>query len=323
MSRVTPYVEVRRIVLTQVNAVVEDAAAPCGADHQVRSARRGVVGGFVPLVRNRRYRALRVLEEVLHARTAAPRSVGKLHERSIGEILLRGRRSTRRREERRMSGDGTQAYGAQFEVGDLIRYADVVGDLGHGAPHAQCRKRNGPFIGRDRNGHDGRHGKRRILLLPLDRVGTKLLYAPLAQVRTQVGGDVEIVLPGQALEPHQRRTGVKMQALAVAAAEQVEVDVADRLLVRRAGRKAKHIFGRNTQFGRDRTFRGCAIDRHSHFPAARAQQQIKKRKRDCSEHRNRFLEQSAALAGDRLSGKRFLRLPDRSAALPETPSRQP
>ena len=288
MSRVTPYVEVRRIVLTQVNAVVEDAAAPCGADHQVRSARRGVVGGFVPLVRNRRYRALRVLEEVLHARTAAPRGVGKLHERSVGEILLRGRRSTRRREGRRMAGDGTQAYGAQFEVGDLIRYADVVGDLGHGAPHAQCRKRNGPFIGRDRNGHDGRHGKRRILLLPLDRVGTKLLYTPLAQVRTQVGSDVEIVLPGQALEPYQCRTGVKMQALAVAAAEQVEVDVADRLLVRRAGRKAKHIFGRNTQFGRDRTFRGCAIDRHSHFPAARAQQQIKKRKRDCSEHRNRF-----------------------------------
>ena len=288
MSRVTPYVEVRRIVLTQVNAVVEDAAAPCGADHQVRSARRGVVGGFVPLVRNRRYRALRVLEEVLHARTAAPRGVGKLHERSVGEILLRGRRSTRRREGRRMAGDGTQAYGAQFEVGDLIRYADVVGDLGHGAPHAQCRKRNGPFIGRDRNGHDGRHGKRRILLLPLDRIVEELLRTPLAQVRTQVGSNVEIVLPGQALEPHQRRTGVKMQALAVAAAEQVEVDVADRLLVRRAGRKAKHIFGRNTQFGRDRTFRGCAIDRHSHFPAARAQQQIKKRKRDCSEHRNRF-----------------------------------
>ena len=67
MGRVTPYVEVRRIVLTQVNAVVEDAAATCGADHQVRSARRGVVGVFIPLVRNRGYRALRVLEEVLHA----------------------------------------------------------------------------------------------------------------------------------------------------------------------------------------------------------------------------------------------------------------
>ena len=139
MGRITPYVEVRRTVLTQVNAVVEDAAAPCGADHQVRSARRGVVGVFVLLVRNRGYRALRVLEEVLHARTAAPRGVGKLHERSIGEILLRGRRGTRRREERRTSGDGTQAYGAQFEVGDLIRHADVVGDLGHGTPHAQWR----------------------------------------------------------------------------------------------------------------------------------------------------------------------------------------
>ena len=95
-----------------------------------------------------------------------------------------------------------------------------------------------------------------------------------------------------------------MQALAVAAAEQVEVDVADRLLVRRAGRKAKHIFGRNTQFGRDRTFRGCAIDRHSHFPAARAQQQIKKRKRDCSEHRNRFFRTVCRPCGRQTVGKK-------------------
>ena len=139
MGRITSYVEVRRVIPSQIYPIIESPVAARGADHQVRSARRGVIGVFVPLVRNRRYRALRVLEEVLHARTAAPRSVGKLHERSIGEILLRGRRSTRRREERRMSGDGTQAYGAQFEVGDLIRHADVVSDLGHGTPHAQCR----------------------------------------------------------------------------------------------------------------------------------------------------------------------------------------
>ena len=241
MGRITSYVEVRRVIPSQIYPIIESPVAARGTDHQVRSARRSVVGVFIPLVRNRGYRALRVLEEVLHARTAAPRGVGKLHERSIGEILLRGRRGTRRREERRTSGDGTQAYGAQFEVGDLIRHADVVGDLGHGAPHAQCRKRNGPFIGRDRNGHDGRHGKRRILLLPPDRIVEELLRTPLAQVRTQVGGDVEIVLPGQALEPYQRRTGIDMQRLAVAAAEQVEVDVADRLLVRRAGDPLRRI----------------------------------------------------------------------------------
>ena len=91
--------------------------------------------------------------------------------------------------------------------------------------------------------------------------------------------------------------------------EAVMVDVADRLLVRRAGRKAKHIFGRNTQFGRDRTFRGCAIDRHSHFPAARAQQQIKKRKRDCSEHRNRFFRTVCRPCGRQTVGKKVSQAP--------------
>ena len=102
------------------------------------------------------------------------------------------------------------------------------------------------------------------------------MYAPLTQIRTQIGGDIEVVFPGQALEPHQRRTGIDMQRLAVAAAEQVEINVVDRIFVRRAGCNAYYILGRDTQFGRDRVLRGCAIDRHSHFPAARAQYQIKK-----------------------------------------------
>ena len=91
MGRITPYVEVRRVIPSQIYPIIESPVAARGTDHQVRSARRSVVGVFIPLVRNRGYRALRVLEEVLHARTAAPRSVGKLHERSFGEILLRGR----------------------------------------------------------------------------------------------------------------------------------------------------------------------------------------------------------------------------------------
>ena len=67
MGRITSYVEVRRVIPSQIYPIIESPVAARGADHQVRSARRGVVGVFIPLVRNRGYRALRVLEEVLHA----------------------------------------------------------------------------------------------------------------------------------------------------------------------------------------------------------------------------------------------------------------
>ena len=111
MGRITSYVEVRRVIPSQIYPIIESPVAARGADHQVRSARRGVIGVFVPLVRNRRYRALRVLEEVLHARTAAPRGVGKLHERSVGEILLRGRSRRGRCEKHCPHGYREQLHG--------------------------------------------------------------------------------------------------------------------------------------------------------------------------------------------------------------------
>ena len=122
-------------------------------------------------------------------------------------------------------------HGLQFDVGRF--YGNVVGNLRHAAPDLDGRE------GQDTAGRPDRNialisHRQRVVILGM-RDGEILPLRVFTQVAVHIGNDAYPVVARRALEAQRRRGLVTVQDDIAVIVVKVEVQVTDRLLVRRAG----------------------------------------------------------------------------------------
>lgn len=253
---VRPDVEVRGVVLAQIDVVVKDLAAAHGADMQAGSIAGRVVGILLPGCCDRRAHAL---------------AVGKHVERSLrgGSVPVSRRKLPVEKDARAepldkgsvMARQAHRPHGADFDVGHRFVDLDVVVDPRDGAADLQRRQLHRPAPSRNRDLLHGGHHEVVELGTVGHREGLQHFGREVPHIRMGICYNVERIVARHALEVQVRRRGVdRMRA---AGAEEQQVDVGDRILVRRAG-DAVGILGRDADLDRDgflrRTLRELFID---------------------------------------------------------------
>ena len=221
-----PDVEVRGVVAAQVDRIEQVPAAVRGADQQVRGVLRSILGTLLPLVRDRRNGALKIRKQVAgtRGRRSRERRLGTV--RIVGRI---GRRGRIRSEERRRARKRDQLHGAKLDIG--VFDVDLVGDLGHAPTDLDGRAAcpGGRYIELLLGGH------RKTFVTLRARDSEFLLRGIRPEVAAEVGGKAHPIMSGHDLEAKGRRLLVAMQEQFAVVVIEVEVQIVDRLLVRRAG----------------------------------------------------------------------------------------
>ena len=185
-----------------------------------------MLGALLPLVGNRGNGALQVREQVAGTRGRRSR------ERCLGAVRIVGRIGRRGRlwiEERRSARKRDQLHGAKLDIGVLD--VDLIGDLGHAPTDLDGR---GACAGaRNIKLLFGSHRKTFVTFGARD---SKLLFrGVLPEVAAEVGGKAHPIMSGHDLEAKGRRLLVAMQEQFSFVVIEVEVQIVDRILVRRAG----------------------------------------------------------------------------------------
>ena len=203
----------------------------------------GIVGTLLPLIRNGIVRTLRIGQQVKDAGGLWP--VQHLFGR-IRIVVVGIRRRVGPSEERRIARHGAYAHRVQLHIGG--HDGDVVADLRHAAPHLDGRQHDAALAAAgDRDPAIVYHRKHLVCLSvgehEVSEIGT------CAQVAPHIGRYAQAVAARRTFEPQRRRRLVAVQHRRVRAVVEVEVQVADRVLVRRAGHGA-HMLGMHRQLDR-------------------------------------------------------------------------
>ena len=230
---VGPDIEIRGVVTSQIDVIGQHLRTPHGADQKIRSIRGGIVRILVALVGNGRNRALHIRKQVAVSRNLLSR---KFCFQAIRIVAGFVRRPGRHVEDGYRARYGQELYGAQLDIRGFD--GDLVGDLRHDALHFDGRKRQ-DAAGRGRDRNVALIGHRQHIVLVGVRNGAVFRCGILTKVTAHIGGDTQQVVARQALEAQRRGTLVTVQDDIAVGVEKIEVQVAERLFVRRAG------YGRN------------------------------------------------------------------------------
>ena len=169
---------------------------------------------------------MKIRKQIIFARCHRSR------ERCLGAVRIVGRIGRRgcfRIKERRSARKRDQLHGAKLDIGVLD--VDLVGDLGH-APTDLDGRAACPGA---RNVKLLLGGHRKTFVTFGARDSELLLRGILPEVAAEVGGKAHPIMSGHDLEAKGRRLLVAMQEQFAVVVIEVEVQIGDRLLVRRAG----------------------------------------------------------------------------------------
>ena len=227
---VRPDVEVRSVVLSEIDRVGQYPVPAHGADQQIRGAARSVRGVLLPLVGDGCDRPLRIGQHIEVARglTARERdglAVGTVF-RSVGRCGVGLEQGYRKRY-------GAELHGTKLHVrragGDAVRDLRCAArDLDGGKLYdAACRGGNvDPSVA----------GHRQYVGITVKGGGEAARVGHGPRVPPQVGCDMQAVRAGDALEAQGRGGLVTAQDDIAVRIAQPPVHVAQRPVVRRAGR---------------------------------------------------------------------------------------
>ena len=265
---VGPDIEIRGVVIAQVNVIGQYLSSPYSPDQKIRRIRGGIVRILIALVGNGRNRALHIRKQIAVPRNMLSRNPAF---RAVRVVVGGVRRPGRHVEDRHRTRHGTKLHGAKLDVCGFD--GDIVGYLRHDTLHLHDRKcQNTAGRGRDRNvaliGH-----RQRIVLVGV-RNGEVFRCGILTKVTAHIGGDTHPVVAGQGREAQRRRALVAVQDDLAVIVIEIEVQVAERLFVRSAGygrhrvgtycqpnrnaagmRACRPVFGDAAHKGRGKTYR--------------------------------------------------------------------
>ena len=229
---VGPDIEIRSVVTAQIDIIGQHFRTPHGTDQQIRRIRGGVVRILIALIGNGRNRALHIRKQVAVSRNLLSRKFCFQAIRIVTGVV---RRPGRHVEDGYRARYGQELYRAQLDIRGFD--GNLVGNFRHDALHLDGRKRH-RFIRRG-NRHLALIGHRQHIVLVGVRNGEVFRCGILTKVAAHIGGDTQQVVARQALEAQRRGTLVTVLDDIAVGVEKVEVQVAERLFVRRAG------YGRN------------------------------------------------------------------------------
>lgn len=234
MVRIGSDIEIRGVVLTEVDAVVQHAAAPQGAYQQKNGMFGGIVEVLLLLGNNSGHRALPVLRNIVDSRMAGRRIRGNFGI-TPDRIIRRRSRGNPLAKKPTLARHVAEAYGFENNVRGVRPDRDIAGDLRHTPPHLDGRKRQGFSSCRNRDLPDIAHRQVVIVFPVVEGQRRKLRLGSLPQISMSVGDDVQAVVARRALEAQTARRGVQMLCKGRVAPEEVEVRIGYAPFVRGAG----------------------------------------------------------------------------------------
>lgn len=250
MVRIAPDVEIRGVVFAEVDPVSQHLLPAHGADHKIGGIRRGIVPVLVPLRGDACDRSLPVFGKIRRTRIAGSRregNIGIIARAVVGGCGRRRAISEKGAAARKVA----EAHRHQTDIRHLFTDSNGVTDSGCPAPDLDSRERDGAVPRGDPHLLPTRHRKVRGVLFVGYGIGRELRRGKCTHISVDVGNDIECIVPRKALEAQDRVLSVGVEAGRVVRAEEVEIHVADRRLVRCSGDRP-HGFGMYLQFHRDR-----------------------------------------------------------------------
>ena len=196
MEGISPHVEVRGVILAQVDPIGQHPLSARGLNQKVRSMGRGIVGVLLPLVGDGGIRTLRIGQQITDAGCFAAGNGDLGCIRVVG--VLPGRRILSDEEPGRFR-DGADAHRVQLNIGSSC--GNAIRDFGDLTPHLQGRKLDGCALRSEyRDFEEPCHRQVLIVGLMGNSIGHQLGLRKITHILVHVGDDVKRIVARQALE---------------------------------------------------------------------------------------------------------------------------